>query len=127
MSRLITLGFIASVLILASLLLWGPSLWAGAAVRLSAYTGTTYAVYMDSGHIFYGTLRSIDGNSLTLSSVRSFQKFEVGNDTTNTLTLQRANPLTKPEDFLVINRAHILFYEKVGGSAPILSQGASPQ
>lgn len=125
MKKIILVSLSFSLLFLLSLVLWAPSLWFEAKLRLAVYSTSTYAVYLDSGHIFYGKLTGVTGTTLVLRDVRSFQKYEVGESTTNTLQSQLANPLTKPENFLAVNRAHVLFFERVGPDAPIITQGVS--
>lgn len=127
MKKIILVSFSFSLLFLLCLILWTPSLWFEVKLRLAVYGTNTYAVYLDSGHIFYGKLTGVTGATIVFRDVRSFQKYEVGGSTTNTLQSQLANPLTRPENFLVINRAHVLFFEKVGSDAPIVTQGVSPR
>lgn len=110
------------MLALPVLFVWGAGLWADIRLRIDAYSGAPYAVYLDSGHIFYGSLSSISGSQVVMKSVRSFQQFEVGESTTNTLETQVSNPITRPEDRLVLNRQHVLFMERIGASAPVLTQ-----
>lgn len=107
------------------LLVWGPGCLSAIMLRLDAYRGQPYAVYLDSGHIFYGTLKSINMREIALVDVRSFQRFEVGESTTNTLQEQVSNPITRPENLLVIERTHVLFVEKIGPLAPVLFSGES--
>lgn len=124
-----TVAIIVSTVALAVgiLFVWGPELYFGLQMKLEAYRKDPFAVYLDSGHIFYGNLVSISSKDIVLSNVRSFQKFEVGQSTTNTLQSQSSNPITKPNNYLVIDRSHVLFYEQIGSNAPILSQGVSTQ
>lgn len=127
MRRVTLIGAMLSITVLFLLLVWGPAWWFAVGVRLAAYSGATYALYLDTGHIFYGKISSVSGSTVVMRDVRSFQKFEVGGSTSNTLQAQKANALTKPENFLAINRERILFFEKVGTDAPILAQGVNTQ
>lgn len=112
-----------AIFLIPVLLVWGPGWFSAVMLRLDAYRGQPYAVYLDSGHIFYGTLKSINAREIALVDVRSFQRFEVGESTTNTLQEQVTNPITRPENLLVVERTHVLFIEKIGPLAPVLSSG----
>ena len=120
MGRLTFIGIILSVALLFVLVFWGPGAWFSLSLKVSAYGDTVYAVYLDTGHIFYGKLRTVTRSTLVLTDVQSFQKMTVGESANNTLEAQVANPLTRPENFLVLNRSHVLFFEKVGQDSPIL-------
>lgn len=113
--------------LLVVLIIWGPGILADIKLRLEAYRGTPVALYLDSGHIFYGKLHAISSHTIELTDVRSFQKFEVGDSTTNTLQAQVSNPITHPDNLLIIERSHLLFFEKIGPLSPILSNGGSVQ
>lgn len=121
MQRLLIIGTTVSAIIIAALLMWGPSISFTVKLRLAPYFGDTYALYMDNGQMFYGKIASVSWSTIVLRDVLTFQNLSVGQgQTTNSLTKQTANPLTKPKNFLAINRDHILFLEELGPTASVL-------
>lgn len=111
---------ISLAVIAASLALWGAAIFSSVSLYLAQYTEARYAFYLDSGNVFYGTVRGVSPFSIKLSDAYSFQTVAVGETSTNNLTAQAENPFTKPENWLVINRRRILFYEKIGEEASVL-------
>lgn len=102
------------------LFIYGPGLFFSLNLRIAQYTGAPYALYLDNGAVVYGHLKSFDRNNIVVKNAISFQAITVGEQTTNNLTSQADNSLTKPGNFLAINRSHILYIEKIGKEAKIL-------
>lgn len=121
--RTLIAGFVFPLVFLA---LFAPSLFADARLFLAQYGNDRYAFYLASGHTFYGTVRGVGFGKVVLADAYSFQSVSVGETSTNNLTAQKDNPLTRPDNWLVINREHILFYERVGDEASLL-QAIRPQ
>jgi hypothetical protein len=122
-SRRPSLAFLASIFVLILLLLgmFAPSLFADARLFTAQYTNDRYAFTLDSGHVFYGVVRGAGLGKIVLSDAYSFQSISVGETSTSNLGALRDNPLTRPENWIVLSREHILFYEKIGDDASILS------
>lgn len=112
---------LAPIVVLTILVLWGPALLGVCRLYAAQYTGSVYAFYLDSGHTFYGTVRGIGWDTVTLSDVYSFQTVTVGTTPTSNLASQRLNPLTAPENWLTINWKHVLFYEQLGDRSKVLT------
>lgn len=106
--------------LLLFLALIGPVLFAHARLFLAQYSDDYYAVYLETGNIFYGQVRGVGLGRLILSNTYSFQEIEVGETTTSNLSAVRENPLTSPDNWMVIPSRHILFYERIGDDASIL-------
>lgn len=109
------------VMVFGVFVLWGPALWPFISLHSAPYTHDVYGVYLESGHVFYGEIRSVGWHSLVLENVHSFQNVTVGETSTSNFQAQKDNPLTRPENWLVIERDTILFYEKLTPAAKIMS------
>jgi hypothetical protein len=105
---------------LLAAVLWGRALFGAVDLYAAQYTDARYAVYLDSGHIFYGKITGVSPFSIRLSDVYSFQTVSVGETSTSNLSAQTDNPLTLPRDWMSINRKNVLFYERVGEDASIM-------
>lgn len=112
---------LAPFVILFILAVWGPACMTLGRLYAAQYGDSVYAFYLDSGHTFYGHVRGVGLGSVVLSDVYSFQTVTVGTTPTSNLTSQQLNPLTAPENRLVLNRAHVLFYEKLSDKAKVLT------
>lgn len=118
--RAIVLAFLL-LFFCGALFLYGPAVERYVSLHWAQYTDATYAFYLSSGHVFYGNVRAVGPQAITLSHVYTFQGVSVGGSTTNNLVAQAASPLTMPEDWLVLERNKILFYERITSAARILS------
>lgn len=108
---------------MAFVLFWfffGSMFFSLVGLHMAEFSDQRYAVYLDSGHVFYGKIKAVGIFTLTLSDVYSFQTLEVGETSTSNLQAQRLNPLTAPDNWLVIERDHVLFFERIGKDARIL-------
>lgn len=108
------------VALIACIALFGPSLFAHTRLFFAQYTSDYYAVYLETGNIFYGQVRGVGLGQVVLTNAYSFQEIEVGETTTSNLSALRDNPLTRPSNWMVIPSRHILFYERIGDDASIL-------
>lgn len=113
------LAFGFGMLILLGVL-FGPSFFAHLRLYSAQYSDDYYALYLDSGNVFYGQIRGVGLGQITLTNAYSFQSIEVGETSTSNLSAVRNNPLTRPDNWMVINRDHVLFYERIGDDASIL-------
>lgn len=109
-----------AVIFFAVLLLWGPALFGILRLHFAQYSDDRYAFYTDSGNVFYGTVRGVSFTQVTLSDAFSFQTVSVGETTTSNLQSAQGNPLTRPDNWLVMNWDHIIFYERIGDEASVL-------
>lgn len=109
--------FAGFILVLA---FFGPSLFAGLRLYTAQYTKDYYAFYLEDGAVFYGQVRGVGLGNVVLTNAYSFQAIEVGETSTSNLVALRDNPLTRPDNWVVITRDHVLFYERIGDDASIL-------
>jgi hypothetical protein len=114
-------SFLATgVFVLILLVLFGPALFGNMRLHVAQYTGDYYAFYLSDGSVFYGQVRASGLGRITLANAYSFQKIDVGETSTSNLVALRDNPLTRPDNWMVIMRDHVLFYERIGDDASIL-------
>ncbi len=107
-------------LVLVALAFFGPALFASAGLHTAQYSKDYYAFYLEDGSVFYGQVRGVGLGNVVLTNAYSFQAIEVGETSTSNLVALRDNPLTRPENWVVITRSHVLFYERIGDDASIL-------
>lgn len=112
------IGFL--IVFLAALFLWGPGLIGEMRLYAAQYSKDLYAFYLDSGNVFFGEVRGYAFGHITLVNAYSFQEVSVGDTSTNNFIAQQDNPLTRPENWLILERSRILFFEKIGPEASVL-------
>lgn len=110
----------ALLVFVAFLAFWGPSALAFLRLHTAAYFGDRYAFYTDTGDVFYGVVLGAGPSSVILTDTYSFQTVSVGETTTSNLRAQTANPLTSPDNWLVLAWDRIVFYERIGDDASVL-------
>lgn len=108
------------VALLLFLVLFGSSLFSHTRLFLAQYSNDYYAFYLQSGNVFYGHVRGVGFGQVILTDAYSFQELEVGETTTSNLSAVRDNPLTSPDNWMVIPSRTILFYERIGEDASVL-------
>lgn len=118
--KLSTFALVFAVVLMA-LVFWGPTLLAVLRLHSAQYTNDYYAFYVEGGSVFYGQVRGVGLGNVTLSNAYSFQAIEVGETSTSNLVALRDNPLTRPDNWVVIKDRHILFYERIGDNASVLN------
>lgn len=108
------------VLFLVALFMWGPGLIGEARLYTAQYSDDLYAFYLDSGNVFFGEVRGYTFGHITLVNAYTFQEVSVGDTSTNNFIAQRNNPLTRPDNWMVLERSRVLFFEKIGRDASVL-------
>lgn len=111
---------VSSGVVILLIAMFGASLFAHLRLFLAQYSDDFYAVYLENGNAVYGHVRGAGLGQLILSDAYSFQQIEVGETTTSNLSALRDNPLTRPDNWMVIPSRHILFYERIGDDASVL-------
>jgi hypothetical protein len=111
---------VVPVAILAILFFYAPSMMAWGTLRIAQYTNDVYAVYLDNGAVFYGSIGSVDNTTIRLRNAYTFRAVQVGDTTSNTFEAQEMNSLTRPEGGILVSRDRVLFMERVGARARIL-------
>jgi hypothetical protein len=111
---------VVPVVMMFVLFLYAPSMIAWGALRVAQYTNDVYAVYLDNGAVFYGSIAAINGTTVRLRNAYTFRAVQVGDTTSNTFEAQELNSLTRPEGGILVSRDRVLFMEKVGARARIL-------
>ena len=112
----------ASILLIIWLaLFWfGPGLAINWHYMTAPYTGEWYAVYLLNGQVLYGQIRGFTKDTLRLVNVYYIQTLTVGERTTNNIVRRGTNEVSAPENWLLINRDQILYWEKIGKDAPVM-------
>lgn len=99
---------------------FGPALMSQTQLYVAQYTNDFYAFYLEDGSVFYGQVKGVGLGTIVLKNTYSFQAIEVGETSTSNLVALRDNPLTRPDNWVVIKEGHVLFYERIGDDASIL-------
>lgn len=110
----------AAVFVAGALWWFGPGLLVSFQARSAQYDERYYAVYLDSGQALYAQVRGLTRDTLKLTNVYYLQSVTVGDKTTNNLVRRGTQEVSMPLNFLMVNRAHVLYWEAVGDSAPVI-------
>lgn len=113
--------YIAPIAVIGIFALWGPAFFHATGLYAAQYAGGTYAFYTDTGQTFYGSIKSVDISTITLSDVFTYQTINVGETPTTNLTAQQLNPLTTPYNWMALNWKHVVYYERVGSRGKVMN------
>lgn len=108
--------------IIFGFLVWfGPEFSLALAMHLAPYRHDRwYAVYLQNDQVFYAQIKSWGGDTVKLTNVHYLQTIQVGTTTTSNIVRRGKNELTMPKNFLLLNRAHVLYWEEIGERAVVM-------
>ncbi len=99
---------------------WGPTLvtrfWIAQAVTSNNY----YAVYLDNNQTLYGHLRSVGLETIKMTDVYYLQSVQVGDQATTNLVKRGSSEISQPENFIYIDRDHVVYWEQVGVNSQVM-------
>lgn len=79
-----------------------------------------YAVFLDNGQVYFGNISKQSNETVWLSGIYYLQKGETDpSKTADAALLKLGNELHGPEDWMEINREHVLFIEKLKGDGKV--------
>ncbi len=110
---------VVAVLVLAYLC-FGAVLTRTVGLYMAQWSSDRYAFYLESGEALYGRVAGVSLGSIVLKDAYSFQQVSVGETSTSNLIAATDNPLTRPDNWMVLSRRHVVFYERIGSEASIL-------
>ena len=120
----LALSIVAAVvgLPLFVLALWwyGPGVLVRFENRQAQYTSRWYAVYLDNNQVLYGQIRGLTRDTVKLTNVYYIQAVTVGDKTTSNLIRRGSQEVSAPLNYLLVNRARVLYWEAVGDDAPVM-------
>ncbi len=88
----------------------------------SIETGQYQAIFLDSGQVYFGKLKTGKGDFYSLTDVFYLQSGAVGLDQTSNLSLVKlGNEAHGPEDKMRINKEHILFIEDMKADSKVVT------
>jgi len=112
---------IAIPLVVAFFLFWYyPALGIYAELKLAPYFGDWYAFYLDNNLTFYAQITGSTKDLLKLSDVYYVQTVKIGEQPTSSIIRRGPNEITLPENYLLMNRNKILYYEKIGKDSQVM-------
>jgi len=119
-SRAVAYFLGGTVLMLLILFVFGQS-WVLSWGTISAvYKGKWQAVYLDNNQVLYGRIRGISRHTIKLTDVYYLQTVEVGGKPTSNLVKRGQSEISGPENFLFVNREHVLYWEQVGEDSQVM-------
>ncbi len=107
--------------LLVILLLAGPGLFIRLQTLGLTYSSGYIAVYLDNDQVLYGHLRGLTHSTMKLTDVYYIQSVTVGETTTSNLIKRGTQEVSAPENFLMIDRAKISYWEAVGPKAQVMN------
>lgn len=118
------IGIRVTVICLALLVivvLAGPGVYIRLQTLGLMYSTGYIAVYLDSNQVLYGHLRGMTHTTMKLTDVHYIQSVTVGDKTTSNLIKRGTQEISAPENFLMIDRSKITYWEAVGPKAQVLN------
>jgi|GEM_PF-3653456 len=107
--------------VMVLLLLVGPGLFIRLQILGLTYSTGYVAVYLDNNQVLYGHLRGLTMSTMKLTDVYYLQSVTVGDTTTSNLIKRGTQEISAPENFLLISRDKISYWEAVGPKAQVLN------
>jgi hypothetical protein len=109
------------LVIIVILLCAGPGVFIRLQTLGLTYSNTYVAVYLDNNQVLYGHLRGLTSSTMKLTDVYYIQSVTVGETTTSNLIKRGTQEVSAPENFLMIDRAKISYWEAVGPKAQVMT------
>ncbi len=115
------IGFVAGVVVVVALLVGLTTLFATGDATKNEYkyvdSSKLQAVFLNTGQVYFGNIKSLNNNYLVLSNIYYLQTASNGSSTTNTnsnVTLVKLGcELHEPYDQMVINSDQVTFWENL--------------
>lgn len=117
MNKLLKIGIfiISGIFVIIVLVFWlFPILAVDFQVTLATYQNKWFAFYLDDGQILYSQLAGWNGREFELKNIYYLKTVQNGSSTLSNLVRRGQIEISAPENYLMVNRNKIIYWEQVG-------------